>query len=348
MMANPHALVEGVDHRVLRDPGQPRLHLRARRGRARHPPAAAGGRARRTPRATSATTSSAPASTSSVDRARRRRRLHLRRGDGAARLARGLPRPAAAAPAVPGRRRPLRRPTVVNNVESIASVPRIVRNGADVVPLDGHREVARASSCFSLSGHVQRPGPVRGAAGHHAARAARPRRRHARGPRAEVLDARRLVDAAAHRRAPRRPAGLRGRRRRRARCSAPRRCMVFDETTCVVRAVLRWTEFYAHESCGKCTPCREGTFWLVQILRRLEAGQRHRGGPRQAARHLRQHPRPVVLRARRRRDQPDHVVACSTSATSTSRTSTHGGCPFDPAAVDACSPRSATRERRRR
>jgi NADH-quinone oxidoreductase subunit F len=47
---------------------------------------------------------------------------------------------------------------------------------------------------------------------------------------------------------------------------------LFDETTCVVRAVLRWTEFYAHESCGKCTPCREGTYWMVQILERLEAG----------------------------------------------------------------------------
>ena len=34
---------------------------------------------------------------------------------------------------------------------------------------------------------------------------------------------------------------------------------IFDETTCVVRAVRRWTQFYAHESCGKCTPCREGT-----------------------------------------------------------------------------------------
>jgi NADH-quinone oxidoreductase subunit F len=41
----------------------------------------------------------------------------------------------------------------------------------------------------------------------------------------------------------------------------------------VVRAVLRWTEFYKHESCGKCTPCREGTWWLVQILARLEKGQ---------------------------------------------------------------------------
>ena len=47
---------------------------------------------------------------------------------------------------------------------------------------------------------------------------------------------------------------------------------IFDETTCVVRAVLRWTQFYAHESCGKCTPCREGTYWLKQILHRLERG----------------------------------------------------------------------------
>ena len=47
---------------------------------------------------------------------------------------------------------------------------------------------------------------------------------------------------------------------------------IFDETTCVVRAVRRWTQFYAHESCGKCTPCREGTYWLAQIYARLETG----------------------------------------------------------------------------
>ena len=52
-----------------------------------------------------------------------------------------------------------------------------------------------------------------------------------------------------------------------------RALQIFDETTSVVRAVLRWTEFYAHESCGKCTPCREGTYWLVQVLRRIEAGK---------------------------------------------------------------------------
>ena len=52
-----------------------------------------------------------------------------------------------------------------------------------------------------------------------------------------------------------------------------RALQIFDDTTCVVRAVLRWTEFYKHESCGKCTPCREGTWWLVQTLAALEKGQ---------------------------------------------------------------------------
>ena len=52
-----------------------------------------------------------------------------------------------------------------------------------------------------------------------------------------------------------------------------RALQIFDDTTCVVRATERWTDFYKHESCGKCTPCREGTWWLAQILERLEHGQ---------------------------------------------------------------------------
>ena len=52
-----------------------------------------------------------------------------------------------------------------------------------------------------------------------------------------------------------------------------RALQVFDETVSVVRAVSRWTDFYAHESCGKCTPCREGTWWLQQIMERIEHGQ---------------------------------------------------------------------------
>ena len=49
--------------------------------------------------------------------------------------------------------------------------------------------------------------------------------------------------------------------------------IVMDETTCVVKAALRVVRFFAHESCGQCTPCREGTTWLQQILTRIEAGE---------------------------------------------------------------------------
>ena len=50
-----------------------------------------------------------------------------------------------------------------------------------------------------------------------------------------------------------------------------RALQVFDETVSVVRVVTRWTEFYQHESGGKCTPCREGTYWMRQIMEKLES-----------------------------------------------------------------------------
>jgi NADH-quinone oxidoreductase subunit F len=49
--------------------------------------------------------------------------------------------------------------------------------------------------------------------------------------------------------------------------------MVLDETDCIVKAALRLIEFFRHESCGKCVPCREGTDWLVRVVRRIEEGQ---------------------------------------------------------------------------
>jgi NADH-quinone oxidoreductase subunit F len=49
--------------------------------------------------------------------------------------------------------------------------------------------------------------------------------------------------------------------------------IVLDETDCIVDATLRFTQFYAHESCGKCTPCREGTWWMSRVLNRVEHGQ---------------------------------------------------------------------------
>jgi NADH-quinone oxidoreductase subunit F len=48
--------------------------------------------------------------------------------------------------------------------------------------------------------------------------------------------------------------------------------MVMDETTCMVDAARRFVKFFHHESCGKCTPCREGTFWMSNLFDRFEAG----------------------------------------------------------------------------
>ena len=55
--------------------------------------------------------------------------------------------------------------------------------------------------------------------------------------------------------------------------------MIMDSSTCMVRALLRTAHFFAHESCGQCTPCREGTGWFVKILKRLEAGDGLPGDP---------------------------------------------------------------------
>lgn len=49
--------------------------------------------------------------------------------------------------------------------------------------------------------------------------------------------------------------------------------MIFDTDDNVVQAVLKWTQFYEHESCGKCTPCREGNYWTAQILERIWHGE---------------------------------------------------------------------------
>ncbi len=118
---------------------------------------------------------------------------------------RGQPRLKPPFPAVAGL---YASPTVVNNVETIANVPYIVRNGAEWLTQFGTEK----SPGFKLlaSPGTSAPRHLRGAAGHHDARAARLRRRHARRPRAEVLAARRVERPDAHRRAPRHPADLRG------------------------------------------------------------------------------------------------------------------------------------------
>jgi len=181
---------------------------------------------------------------------------------------RGQPRLRPPFPAVAGL---YASPTVVNNVESIASVPGILRNGHEWFSAMG-TEKSPGHKLFSLSGHVQNPGQYEAPLGismrqllelaggvreGHQLKFWTPGGSSTPLFTAEHLDVTLDYEDVA----------------KNGSMLGTTALMVFDETTSVVRAVLRWTEFYAHESCGKCTPCREGTYWLVQILRRLEAGQ---------------------------------------------------------------------------
>lgn len=181
---------------------------------------------------------------------------------------RGQPRLKPPFPAVAGL---YARPTVVNNVESIASVPAIVAKGADWFSSMG-TEKSQGHGLFSLSGHVTRPGQYEAPLG---------------------ITLRELLDLAGGVRAGHElkfwtPGGSSTPIFTADHLDVPldyesvgaagsmlgtRALQIFDETVCVVRATSRWTDFYAHESCGKCTPCREGTYWLKQVLHRIESGE---------------------------------------------------------------------------
>jgi NADH-quinone oxidoreductase subunit F len=161
-------------------------------------------------------------------------------------------------------------PTVVNNVESIASVPPIIDRGVEWFRGFG-REKSPGFTLYSLSGHVTRPGqyeaPLGVTLGELLELAGGVREGHELkfwtpgGSSTPLLTAEHLDS----------PLDYEGMTDAGSMLGT-KALQIFDDTTCVVRAVLRWTEFYAHESCGKCTPCREGTYWMVQILERLERG----------------------------------------------------------------------------
>ena len=83
--------------------------------------------------------------------------------------------------------------------------------------------------------------------------------------------------------------------------------IVMDETVDVFESTKNLTEFYKHESCGWCTPCREGTDWLVKIFKRIDERRRATGRRAVDAGSLRQHRRQIVLPARRRGGVADSV-----------------------------------------
>ncbi len=248
---------------------------------------------------------------------------------------RGQPRLRPPFPAVAGL---YASPTVINNVESIASVPSIITNGAAWFASMG-TERSKGYGIFSLSGHVNRPGQYEAPLG---------------------ITLRTLIDLAGGMRNGNKlkfwtPGGSSTPMLTDQHLDVPldfegvgaagsmlgtRALQIFDDTTCVVRATLRWVEFYKHESCGKCTPCREGTWWLVQSLGRLERGEGTEADL------------DLVL------DQCDNILGRSFCALADGAVSPvisaiehfrdefrthfeHGGCPFDPAASTLFAPAGA-------
>jgi NADH-quinone oxidoreductase subunit F len=162
---------------------------------------------------------------------------------------------------------------VVNNVETICSVPYIVNGGSEWFRSMG-TEKSPGPKIYSISGHVQRPGQYEAPLGITLRELLEMAGGMTGGPlkfwtpggsstpllTAEHLDVALDFEGAA-------AAGS---------MLGTTAIMVFNTSVSVPWAVMKWTEFYQHESCGKCTPCREGTYWLTQILQRMV---RHEGTP---------------------------------------------------------------------
>jgi len=159
------------------------------------------------------------------------------------------------------------RPTVVNNAETLSNVPHILNNGAEWFK-------AIDPKIFCLSGHVNRPGNYemaigsatirqliddygQGVIGGLAVKGVLPAGASAPMLTGDKLDTK--LDYAAIQEA--------------GSMLGSASFIVLSEKACIVRAATRMVEFFRRESCGKCTPCREGTMWVHKVLQRLEAGQ---------------------------------------------------------------------------
>ncbi|MBU6278444.1 MAG: NADH-quinone oxidoreductase subunit NuoF [Actinomycetales bacterium] len=180
---------------------------------------------------------------------------------------RGQPRLKPPFPAVAGL---YASPTVINNVETIANIPYIIERGTDWFRQFG-TEKSPGFKVFAVSGHVNRPGIYEAPLG---------------------ITMRELLDYAGGMRdgAPVKfwlPGGSSVPLLTAEHLDTPLTYedmaaagtmlgtgtpMLFDPTVSVVKAVTRWLEFYKHESCGKCTPCREGTYWITGLLEKFEHG----------------------------------------------------------------------------
>jgi NADH-quinone oxidoreductase subunit F len=182
---------------------------------------------------------------------------------------RGVPRIRPPFPAVSGA---FQCPTVLNNVETFSAVPAILRDGGAAFAALGTPRNG-GTRLFCLSGHVNRPGVYElpmgfnllrmihnvggGMRGGKKLKAVIPGGSSCPVLRAEECDLAMDFDTLA---AAKSMAGSGG-------------VIVMDEDTCMVKAAMRIMEFYAHESCGWCVPCREGTTWLRKLLVRFHGGE---------------------------------------------------------------------------
>ena len=162
-------------------------------------------------------------------------------------------------------------PTVVNNVETLSNVPHVLARGAEWYASIG-TEKSAGPAIYSISGKVERPGNYEAPMGTTARELIEERAGGVAGGRrikawtpggsstpfltADHLDTPMDFDSVS-------AAGS---------LLGTKAMIVLDETDCVVDTARRFTRFYAHESCGKCTNCREGTWWASRILGRIESG----------------------------------------------------------------------------
>ena len=165
-------------------------------------------------------------------------------------------------------------PTTVNNVETIAVVPTIMRRGGDWFGGLG-RPKNTGTKLFNISGHVNNPCTVEEEMGIPLKDLIE---RHAGGVRGGWSNLLAVIPGGAS--VPLLPRSI---------CGSVRMdfdalqevksglgtaaVMVMDKSTDVVRAIARLSRFYMHESCGQCTPCREGTGWMWRVMERLVAGK---------------------------------------------------------------------------
>ena len=164
-------------------------------------------------------------------------------------------------------------PTTVNNVETLCAVPPIVANGAQWYWQWG-TEKSPGTKLFCVSGHVNKPGNYElplgfplmeliedvcgGMVNGKALKAVIPG-----GSSVPIMNAKECRSCALD------YEGV-------SACGSMLGCasvVVMDENTDIVKQVRRMAAFYAHESCGQCTPCREGSAWVTRILQRIEEGR---------------------------------------------------------------------------